>query len=542
MAVLLGVAFLAGLVTALSPCVLPVLPILLAGGASGSRSRPYAIVVGLVASFTVVTLAGAALLDALGLPEDLLRDLGIAMLFVVAAVLALPRLGYLLERPLLRLTRSPVIRDGGGLVLGLSLGVVFVPCAGPVLATVSVLAASSDVSGRLVATTVAYASGAAVPMLAIAVAGRRAARAFRSPRLRPVLAGVVALTALAIALGADRPFQTAVPAYTEALQDRFERSAAAERQLARLTGTRAHEESTLRDYGAAPELRGLDHWLNSAPRSLASLRGRVVVLDFWTYSCVNCLRTLPYLKRWDAAYRADGLTILGVHAPEFAFERVPGNVRDAVRELGIRYPVALDNGFATWNAYANRYWPAKYVIDRRGRLRFVHFGEGEYARTEAVIRRLLAEDGRELRRTRTVADPRPTAFATMTPETYLGYARLDRYAGSPLRPDRFATYALPAAPLRRDHVALAGRWRVEAERAVAGSGARLRLRFGAREVNLVLDGRGRVDVLLDGERRAPVLVDGPRMYRLLSLPRPVDGVLEVRPAAGVGAYAFTFGG
>src|SRR5688572_8273224 len=243
MAALLFVAFLAGLITSLSPCVLPVLPILLAGSATGGRRRPYLLVAGLVTSFTLVTLLGAALLDALGLPEDVLRNLGIAMLFLVAATLAWPQLGYWLERPLYRLTRRRAGDEAGAFVVGLSLGVVFVPCAGPVLAAVSVLAATSDVSLRLFATLLAYAVGAAIPMLAIALGGRRVATALRPRWLRPVLAGVVAVTALAIAFGEDRRFQTFVPGYTEAFQERVERSGVAERELQRLTGVRPQQES-----------------------------------------------------------------------------------------------------------------------------------------------------------------------------------------------------------------------------------------------------------------------------------------------------------
>jgi cytochrome c biogenesis protein CcdA len=229
--VLIGVGFLAGLITALSPCVLPVLPLVLAGGASGGRRRPYAIVAGLVASFTVFTLAASALLDALGLPQDFLRNLAIALLFVVAATLVSTRFAHLLERPFYFLTRRRVGDAGGGFVLGLSLGLVFVPCAGPVLAAVSVLAANREVGGETVALTLAYAVGAAVPLLAIAVGGRRVSAPLRArtPWLRPLLGGVVAVVALAIALGADRPFQTAVPGYTEAFQERVERSSAAER-------------------------------------------------------------------------------------------------------------------------------------------------------------------------------------------------------------------------------------------------------------------------------------------------------------------------
>jgi cytochrome c biogenesis protein CcdA/thiol-disulfide isomerase/thioredoxin len=550
MALLLVVGFLAGMIVSISPCVLPVLPIILAGGATGGRRRPYAIIAGLVVSFTAFTLFAGVLLDALGLPDDFLRNLAIALLFVVAATLAFPGFAHLIERPFYFLTRRHAGPEAGGFVLGVSLGLVFVPCAGPVLAAVSVLAAREDFGLESILFTFAYALGAAVPLLAIALGGRRVSTALRAriTILRPVLGGVVALTALAIALGVDRPFQTAIPGYVEALQDRVESSAAARRELARITSSRPNgvgnvEEGVLADFGPAPEVKGLSDWLNTPEGralSLSGLEGRVVLVDFWTYSCINCLRTLPYLKAWDEAYRADGLTILGVHSPEFAFERVPDNVREAVRDLGVRYPVALDNDFETWDAFANRYWPSKYLIDRGGRVRYVHYGEGAYDETERVIRTLLAERGATPGERVAVQGADEASPETATRESYLGYLRLDRYAGTPVVRDRPAEYRFPSQ-LPDDHLAYAGTWKVEDERIVAGLGARLRLAFRARDVHLVLGGKGPVEVFLDGRRRDTVAVDGDRLYTLLRLPESRRGLLELRFAPGVEAYAFTFG-
>jgi cytochrome c biogenesis protein CcdA/thiol-disulfide isomerase/thioredoxin len=545
MLVLIAIGFAAGLITALSPCVLPVLPILLAGGATGGRRKPYAIVAGLVASFTAFTLAGVWLLDALGLPKDVLRNLALAMLFVVAASLLFPRLGLLLERPLARLGRRPSGDLGGGLLLGAALGLVFVPCAGPVLATVTVVAASRELGVDIVALTLAYALGAAVPMLLVAAGGRWAAgmQAVRAHGvgIRRGLGVVVAVTALAIALGADSRFQTAVPGYTESLQERFERSEEADRALDRLTG-RAHGEASeegLRDFGEAPEFVGISGWLNvPAPLSLAALRGKVVLIDFWTFSCVNCLRTLPFLRGWDRAYRDDGLQVVGVHSPEFAFEHEEDNVRGAIDRLGIEYPVALDNDFGTWNAWGNRYWPAKYLVDRNGHVRFVHFGEGAYRETERVIRQLLAERTDAELVSAAIAEAMPSREATR--ETYLGYDRLAGLANPSLQRDRTAAYTFPAR-LDADRLAYGGLWRVEDERAIAGPDARLRLSFRAREVNLVLGGTGRVEVLLDGKRVRTVNVRGSRLYNLLRLPAFRQGLLELRVTRGVAGYAFTFG-
>jgi cytochrome c biogenesis protein CcdA/thiol-disulfide isomerase/thioredoxin len=551
--VLLGIGFAAGVITAVSPCILPVLPIVLAGGASSdSRRRPFAIVAGLVASFTTFTLVAATLLSALGLPEDLLRNLAIALLFVLAASLVFPQLGILLERPLAFLSRRRGGDLGGGFLLGASLGLVFVPCAGPVLATVTVLAAQHRVGLDTVLLTLAYAIGAAIPMLLIALGGQRASRRLRAgtPRFRRALGVVLAGAALAIVFNVDRGLQTHLGGYTNVLQKHIEETNAARRRLGDLRGTstafaaQKPAGSQLPDLGRAPDFRGISHWLNTPgerPLTLRRLRDKVVLVDFWTYSCINCIRTLPHLRAWYQAYHKHGLEIVGVHTPEFAFERVLGNVRKATRDLHVGWPVALDNDYKTWNAYANEYWPAEYFIDRQGRVRRTHFGEGEYGQSEQTIRRLLGEGGALVRRpAANVPDATPTQL--VTPESYLGYMRLDpgRYAGSPVSPDAERTYTFARA-LPRDFLSYAGTWRIGDERAVAVADARLRLHFHARNVYLVLGGHGSVQVLVHGEPTRSVSVAGDRLYTLVGGSRLRDGLLELRFSPGVDAYAFTFG-
>ena len=540
MLLLLAIGFVAGVVTALSPCVLPVLPIVLAGGATGRR--PLAIVAGIVLSFTVFTLFAAWLLDLLGLPEDVLRNLAIALLFVAALTLLVPQVGEWLARPLQFLTRRSGSDLGGGFLLGASLGLVFVPCAGPVLAAVTVIAARRDVDLDAVLLTLSYAIGAAVPMLAIAFAGQRAARAFRAHAVlvRRVSGVLVAGAALAIAFGVDRNLQTALPGYTEALQEHFERSDAAQRELRDLTGGRDPEATgggtgQLEDYGPAPDFHGIARWLNSEPLTLRELRGRVVLIDFWTYSCINCLRTLPHIRAWDERYRGAGLTIVGVHSPEFAFERVESNVRENVAKLGVRYPVALDNDFVTWQSWHNQYWPAKYLIDKRGHVRYYHFGEGEYAKTEDAIRTLLGADA-----------PAPSGLADesphglVTPESYLGYERLERNGGEPVVEDKAHAYTFPRG-LAENELAYGGIWTVEGERAVAGLSAGLRLQYRARDVYLVLTGKGTVDVLVDGKPERTVRVTEDRLYALVDRAKLGEHLLELHFTPGVAAYAFTFG-
>jgi cytochrome c biogenesis protein CcdA/thiol-disulfide isomerase/thioredoxin len=543
MLVLIGIGLAAGFITAISPCVLPVLPIVFAGGATGGRRKPFAIIAGLVLSFTAFTLFGVWLLRKLGLPEDLLRNVAIALLFLVAATLLFPKVEEIVQRPFLRLTRRPSGDLGGGLLLGASLGLVFVPCAGPVLAAITVVGATQDVGFRAIVLTLAYAIGAAIPMLLVAFGGRAGMNALRphAHRIRQVLGVVVALTALAIALNVDRHFQTAIPGYTQAFQNKVENSSGAQRQLQKLRGhTRQVAATTsLQDYGRAPELTGLTNWINSKPLTLKQLRGKVVLIDFWTYSCINCLRTLPHVKAWYRTYHDKGLVVIGVHTPEFAFEHVPSNVRGAVKRLGVTYPVALDNDYATWNAFQNQYWPAKYLIDRRGHLRYYHFGEGSYDTTEARIRTLLGENAGMLPVANELADPTPAGL--MTPESYLGYERLTRFAQKSVTPNRFATYDLPASDLHQDELAYGGRWKVQAQRIVAGPDAQLRLRFQARSVHLVLGGRGSVAVTVDGKPVGVVPVRGSRLYTLARLPDLRSRLLELHFSPGVEGYAFTFG-
>ncbi len=550
MAVLLGIAFIAGMVTAVSPCVLPVLPLVFAGGVAGGARRPYAIVAGLVASFTTFTLVAAALLSALGLPNDLLRNVAIAVVAAVGLSLLLPRFGHLIERPFRTLGRRQPGDVGGGLLLGVSLGLLFTPCAGPVIAAVATVAATQRYSVSAVLVTLAYALGAGAVLLAVAVAARRGldlhpVRA-RAPLVRRVLGCLVLAVAALMALGLDTRLQTKVPGYTRALQG-LEESATAAARLHELAGGRKaaiDETSELDDFGSAPELAGISLWLNSKPLTVAGLRGKVVLLDFWTYSCVNCLRTLPYLTRWYETYRDSGFVIVGVHTPEFAFEREPSNVARAVRELGIDYPVALDDAYETWSAWGNRYWPAEYFIDRRGHVRFAHFGEGAYEEKEAVIRELLADPELPPPVSREVEDETPTR--PQTPETYLGYARIDRLVGSPVVPDDEHAYELPE--FLPDHaVAFGGRWTIERERAVAGAGARLQLRFLGGRVFLVsgtAGGAGTVDVFLNGRYVRTVEVASHRLYELARTSPGRRGrveLLELRLSQGVEAYAFTFG-
>jgi cytochrome c biogenesis protein CcdA/thiol-disulfide isomerase/thioredoxin len=536
--VLLGIGLLAGVITAISPCVLPVLPILLAGGASGRK--PLRIIAGLVGSFVVFTLFATWILGELGLPDDLLHNLAIAVLFVLAVTLIFPQIAALLERPFARLTQ--VRGRGGGFLLGASLGLVFVPCAGPVLATISTLAANRKVGLDAIALTVAYAIGAAGPMLAIAYGGRGIATRLRSygRRVRISAGVVIALVALSITFNLDGGLQTALPGYTQALQNHIEGTSTARTALDRLTHARAPEPpvvagARLPSFGKAPALEVGGRWFNSPPLTLASLRGKVVLIDFWTYSCINCLRTLPHLESWWSTYHRYGLEIIGVHTPEFAFEHVAANVQAAIARLGIHYPVMQDNNYATWDAYSNEYWPAEYLIDRNGVIRHYDFGEGGYAQTAADIAELLGV------KVRARSVPNLTPTEATTPETYLGYERLDptRLIGS-IIPNHFSDYPT-AKSVPVNSIAYSGHWKIGAWQATAGGAATLRLHFQARDVYVVLGGHGTVRVDLAGRPQRTITIDADRLYGIYSNKVSRSGLVALHFSPGAQAYSFTFG-
>ena len=583
MALLVLFAFVAGAGTALTPCVLPVLPGLLASAGSGGRRRPLGVIAGLAATHTLAIVALASVVDGVGLPDGTVRTLAVVVLLAFGLAMLVPAVGARLEAPLSRLARyGPRESRGGGfvsgLLLGAGLGFVYAPCAGPILAAVVSVSATQGASGELLAVALGYAAGSSLVLLLIAYGGRRLLdrlrAAGRGPTVQRSLGALLVATAVAVATDLDVRFQTALaddfPAFLTNPTRGLERSDAVERRLTDLRGRSRFAETAgsartagsprtagLPVLGRAPDFTGNDRWFNTeanAPLSLDGLRGRVVLIDFWTYTCINCIRTLPYLRAWDGRYRGRGLTIVGVHTPEFAFEREADNVQRAIRENRLRYPVAQDNEFATWSAWGNQYWPAKYLIDARGRVRFAHFGEGAYEETEAAIRALLAEAGADRLGDMARAKVEAASPDLATPETYLGFERAERFLPGPPRP---GTGRYPGVDeLPPVHFALSGTWNVSRESATAVRDARIDARVTARKVFLVLSsegGRARpVEVRLDGRPVAPaeagadvrdgrVTVREERLYRLVSLPRVEDRRLELRLAPGVTGYAFTFG-
>ncbi|MGH2962690.1 MAG: cytochrome c biogenesis protein DipZ [Solirubrobacterales bacterium] len=581
---LIGFAFVAGAGTALSPCVLPVLPAVLTAGVTGGRGRPAGVITGLVITFTFAIVALVYVIDALGLPNDLLRTLAIVVLIGFGISLLVPPLSARIEAWASRFGAAPRIsrKEGfrSGLVLGGSLGLLYAPCAGPVLAGVITVSAAQDFTVGRLAVAIAYALGSAVVLYALMAGGRRLSdrlAAYRG-RIQVAMGAVMLAVAAVMVADLDLRFQRAVaedlPAFLRSPAASLEETDTVTTELAALSGAHGAAEGGGREaergealpvLGGAPELTDTQEWFNTAGGrglSLAELRerGRVVLIDFWTYTCINCIRTLPHLRAWDAEYRDHGLTVIGVHTPEFPFERDASNVEGAIDDYDLRYPVVQDNEFGTWDAFANRYWPAKYLIDANGRIRYAHFGEGEYETTERAIRSLLGEAGRGRLGERAHARAETADPRVSTPETYLGSERAQGFVNGPIPPGTHDFGGRTAGErvverLPPNALAYRGRWRIEREFATALQGAAIDVNFGARRVFLVLGSRGeprRIRVLLDGRpianrlagedvRDGAVTVSGQRLYRLAELPRAERHVLTLEPERGTDGYAFTFG-
>src|SRR3989344_2877906 len=572
MLLLIVFAFLAGVVTILSPCILPVLPIVLAGSVGEGRRRPFGIVTGFVLSFTIFTLFLTTIVKATGISADSLRLVSVVVVFTLGLSLILPRLQALTERLFSKISQfSPKSGQGfsGGLILGLGLGLLWTPCVGPILASVISLAITGSVNLAALAITLAFSLGTAIPMFIVIYTGRRVLGRLQpySGLIQKTFGVLMILTALAIYFNFDRKFQTFIlqvfPNYGAGLT-RLEDNQVVKNQLELLQATpmptskigRPMNELTgtlLPDYGPAPELISGGSWFNSTPLNLVQLRGKVVLVDFWTYTCINCIRTLPYLKSWHEKYSEKGLVIICVHTPEFEFEKNPINVQKAVSDFGLKYPIMQDNNYATWRAYSNRYWPAKYLVDKNGNIRYSHFGEGKYDETEKAIQALLAEAGTD------VSDMQVTnptyQVQSRTPELYLGYWRIANFA-SPERivEDESAIYSVPT-DLKRNTFAYLGNWTVGYQRAMPTKGATLLLHFDAKEVFLVMrpkNGSGQVKVSLDdtlvsnqaGEdvKNGTVTVTADRLYKLIKLPAGGAHILKLEFLDdNLELYAFTFG-
>lgn len=544
----IGLAFLEGVALIISPCILPVLPLVLAASVDGGKRRPYGIIIGFVLAYSVFAIVARKLVALLGINLDIIKDVSLVLLALFGLVLLSSRLSEKFSewtQGAASFGNQLAAKGGAGLLsgvlIGSLIGLVWTPCAGPILAAVlvQVIRQQSDWAGNLV--IIAFGIGAGVPMLIIALAGRKIMGKLgfftRNAEAVRRAFGVLILASVAyIASGFD-------------VQTLFMRSG----KTGATPVSQLKLQNGLDAPYAAPQFAGNDAWLNSPPLTMQSLRGKVVLIDFWTYSCINCVRTLPYITDWDRKYRGQGLVIVGVHSPEFEFEKNIDNVKAAIAQYGIEYPVALDNHLDTWTNFDNRYWPAHYLIDRDGRVVYTHFGEGEYDVTENNIRYLLGLSGEVT----PITVEAPSFAHGQTPETYLGYARAENFGGAErVARDALQTYRFPST-LPEDAWALNGKWKLESEKVIAGEkGAGLRLNFMARKVFLVLgtaSGKAlHVTVRLNGQavganagKDAPggvVSVGRNTLYELIDQKTPQRGLLEIESdQPGLEAYAFTFG-
>ncbi len=595
---LLVLAYLGGALTILSPCILPVLPFVFSRADQPFVRSGLPLLAGMA-----LTFAGVATLAAVGggwvtQANQYGRWLAIALLAVFGLTLLLPRLADRLMHPLVsagsRLSAfaqadGRQVRPGSSFLLGIATGLLWAPCAGPILGLVLTGAALRGASVGTTLLLVAYAAGAATSLAVALLIGGRVFTAMKRSLgagewVRRGIGAAMLLGVAAIALGLDtgvlaRVSTVATGGIEQHLVDRLSARPAPAQDAQAGPAMTASSGAMMRAAlggpaplpveGQLPALAGAVQWLNSPPLTVEGLRGKVVLVDFWTYSCINCLRTLPYVKAWAEKYRDQGLVVIGVHAPEFAFERNIDNVKKATRDLGIDYPVAVDNNYAIWRAFNNQYWPAHYFIDARGQIRFHHFGEGEYAKSEQVIQQLLAEAG-HAGAAKVAAGLGATGAQGVqmaadkaeiqSGETYLGYERAENFAspGGEAH-DKAHTYTAPAQPALNDW-GLAGTWKVGAEHAtLAGASGRIVYRFHARDLHLVLgpgkDGKPvRFRVTIDGAapgdaHGTDVAADGrgtvteQRLYQLVRQSGKVaDRTFAIEFLdAGVEAYAFTFG-
>ena len=559
---LVVIGLLGGLITGISPCVLPVLPvILLSAGAQGargdggepdgglaSRFHPYLVVTGLVVSFTVFTLLGSTLLSLLHLPQDLIRWVGIIMLALIGLGMMVPRVMEVLERPFARFQRFGGSKNpSNGFLLGLVLGAAYVPCAGPVLAAVAVAGATGRIGVDTVALALSFAVGTAIPLLAFALAGRGITERIRAFRTRQrairITAGVVML-GLSVALVLDAPaaLQRRLPDYTASLQARTDELLHGDSS----SGTCRPGAATLGDCGPLPAIDGTVAWLNTPgnqPLTQKDRSGKVTLVDFFAYSCINCQRSIPGVEKLHQTYAEYGLQVIGVHSPEYAFEKEVDNVRGGVERLGITYPVAVDSNLTTWSNFNNHYWPAHYLADAQGNVRQTHVGEGGEATTEKHIRELLKQSNPNVSLPAPVfseVDDDAGTDSPRTPETYLGSSRASGFAQGALQKGRHS-FSFPS-DLKADTFALDGTWKVDSQSIAPADGpGRLRLSYRGKQVNLVVSGEGDLTWRVNGRTHTAHVSGVPNGMELVRTDEVGSGVLELQASPGLELYSFTFG-
>ncbi len=583
--VLFLLAYLGGVLTIVSPCILPVLPFVLARADRPFLRNGLPMLVGMALAFAVVatlaSVAGGWVVSA----NQYGRMAALSLLAIFGITLLFPELADRLMRPLVvlgaRLSQSADQTPDGSvlapLLLGVASGFLWAPCAGPVLGLILTGAALQGASVKTTLLLLTYAAGAATSLaFALLIGGRLFAAMKRSigagEWVRRGLGAAVLAAIAAIALGLDTGFLTnlsvaSTSSLEQGLLDRLRprENIATTGGPSMMRAKPAGQSDELPVEGPLPSLSGAVEWLNSKPLTAEDLKGKVVLVDFWTYSCINCLRAIPYVRAWAEKYRDHGLVVIGVHAPEFAFERNVDNVKKAISTLAIGYPVAIDNDYNVWRAFENEYWPAHYFIDAKGMIRHHHFGEGEYDESERIIQKLLAEAGDGNVPTDVVAVNASGAEAASakadveSPETYIGYNRIDHFvsAGGVVQD---TSHVYTAGSLQLNDWALVGTWTIGGERALLDEkDGSIVYRFHARDLHLVLgpaaDGSPvRFRITIDGavpgasrgvdvDSEGQGVVTAQRLYQLVRNPGAiVDHTFEIRFLdPGIQAYAFTFG-
>jgi cytochrome c biogenesis protein CcdA/thiol-disulfide isomerase/thioredoxin len=570
-------AFVGGVLTILSPCILPVLPFVFARADQPFRRSGLPLLAGMALTFSLVAVAAAfgghwvVRLNQGG------RYVAMVVFLVLGISLLFPSFAEAITRPLVRagsrLQGGPSTESsvGKSFVLGISTGLLWAPCAGPILGLILTGAAIDGPGARSSFLLMSFALGAATSLGFALFAGNKAFSAMKRSLsfevwIRRALGVAVIIGVIAIALGWDTNLLTKFSfVNTSKAEAHLITALGAEKPAVRPVSS-AGSQTILADEGPLPELSGAVAWLNSAPLTRESLRGKVVLIDFWTYSCINCLRALPYTEGWATKYKDAGLVVIGVHTPEFAFEKERTNVEKAVRDLKVNYPVAIDSNYKIWQAFNNQYWPAHYFVDGKGRIRYHHFGEGEYDESERVIQQLLKENGVTSLSAGTINVSAPGVEAASggenvrSPETYIGYERAENFASAePIAQDSRKVYT-PLPRLSLNQWTLGGSWKVSPESAVLQAApGKVVFRFHARDLHLVLGsakaGKAvRFRVTLDGtppgadhgsdtDATGAGKVDEHRLYQLIRQ----KGAVENRTFQiefldpGVQAFAFTFG-
>ena len=582
MIILLFFAFISGLITILAPCIWPLLPIILSSSLNGGKAKSLGITLGIMASFSVFILSISYLVSLFGLDPNIIRLFAVIVLVIMGLSMIVPAFSRILEGMLSRLSgRFPQSQNrsgfGGGFLTGCSLGIVWTPCTGPILATIATLAATTSLNLGIILVTIVYVIGLGIPLFFFSYGGGKLIAKTRfvsgfTGRIQQIFGVVILLTALAIYTNYDKVIQVKLldsfPSYTQFLIG-LETNPAVKEQLDILKGNkgkktdemigkpfRMTDSSSLPNLGQAPEFTGITKWLNTDhPLTMKELRGKVVLIDFWTYTCINCIRTLPFVTGWYEKYKDQGFVVVGVHTPEFEFEKKTENVLQAMKQYKINYPVAQDNDFQTWRAYNNQYWPAKYLIDAKGFIRYVHFGEGKYEETEKAIQELLKERGSQVNQN-LIDMPDQTPKTRLSPETYLGSSRMQFFYPNGSTGNGKQTFNL-SKNITTNSFSLGGEWIVSDEYSKASQNAVLEYNFFASKVFLVLrppsSKVGEIKVFLDGQlidnlnagadvENGVVTVNEDRLYNLIQLKNAENHLLRLEfITPGIETFAFTFG-